>query len=311
MGMTEFINEWRNDCPWIEAHTSGSTGKPKAIRLLKSDMLSSATATNAFFGIDRYSTLAIPLSADYIAGKMMAVRAEAAGCRLLEMPVSNDVRVECPIDLLAVVPSQIESLLGQPEAAGLVKNLLVGGAPLTDEPARRLVAAGFNAWLGYGMTETCSHVALRRVDSDEIFKAMEGIRFSTDSRDCLTIESERFSWGSLMTNDVVELLSPTSFRWLGRADNAINSGGLKLHSEQLEKEYRAAIGDLPPFYLAGEPDPKWGERLVMVAENPPEGLLERIKSLLPDRRKAPGRIVGVDTLPRTDNGKIRRIVPDR
>ena len=305
----DFLKEWRSGATTVEAHTSGSTGDPKIIRLLKSDMIASAEATNAFFGIDHDSTLVLPLSVDYIAGKMMAVRSEVAGCRLVEMPVSNHVVVEEPADLMSVVPTQLDSLFQQANAPSLIRNLLIGGAPLSAGYEKLLVEKGYNAWLGYGMTETCSHVAIRRVGEADVFRAMPGISFSCDDRGCLVIHSARFSWKTITTNDVVDLQSPESFRWLGRYDNVVNSGGVKLHPELLEKSIRSLFRELPPFYLAGEPDPRLGQRLVMVMENPPEGILEKIRARLSDGKTAPKRLVAVEALPRTANGKVKRIVP--
>lgn len=304
----DFLSEWRDSKPYIEARTSGSTGTPKSIRLLKDDMLQSAKATNEFFGIGRDSVLGLPLSVGYIAGKMMVVRAQLAGCRLLELPVSNHVEVNTPVDLLSVVPTQLDSLLDQANSEKLIRNLLIGGAPLSAEYERRLLSRGFSAWLGYGMTETCSHVAIRRIGEDDVFHAMPGISFSHDDRGCLIVNSPSFSWHELATNDVVELLSPTAFRWLGRYDNVVNSGGVKLHPEALEKEYRRLIPDLPDFFLMGEPDEVLGQHLVMVMENPPAGIVENIKARLLDRKTAPKRLVAVAALPRGANGKVRRIV---
>ncbi len=308
--LDDFISEWLSDLEYVEAHTSGSTGIPKNIRLLKSDMRSSAIVTNNFFGIDKQSVLALPLSLDYIAGKMMAVRAMIAGCRLLQLPVSNEVVITERVKLLSVVPSQLESLLANPNAPDLVDNLLIGGAPLDDTTRRRVNAAGFKAYIGYGMTETCSHVALRSLaDDNSIYHGMLGIRFRTDSRGCLVIDSNRFSWETLITNDVVNLLDETSFQWLGRADNVINSGGVKLHPEMLENEILRQLPTLPPFFLTSKPDERWGERLVMVVEcNPAEAheFLEKISRLNLPRYGCPKEIISVDVLPRTSNGKLKR-----
>ena len=306
--VADFMREWDAPDEYVTAHTSGSTGTPKTIRLLKSDMRVSARATNTFFGIGAGSVLGLPLSVDYIAGKMMAVRAHEAGCRLVELPVSNEITVPESIDLLAVVPSQIPSLLLS-GTADRVRHLLVGGAPLSAEAAGALTDCGVDAWLGYGMTETCSHVALRRIaDDDNLYHAMPGISFSVDGNGCLTIESERFSWHRLVTRDVVELQSPQTFRWLGRADNVINSGGIKIHPESLEAEIRGALPWLPSFYIVGEPDARWGSRPVMVAEGPIDIAL--VKSVLRDRRTAPARVVVVGTLPTTSNGKLLRRLPE-
>lgn len=303
----QFELEWKNRLPYIVANTSGSTGKPKETRLLKSDMIVSAKATNNFFGITSESVVALPLSTDYIAGKMMAVRAWMANCEILELPVSNEINLDRTVDFMCVVPTQIPSVLSK---RGFIKKLLIGGAPLSFEQEKEISESGLEAWLGYGMTETCSHVALRRVGGDGTFMAMPGITFSLDCRGCLVIHSDLFSWRTLVTNDIVELKSPVSFIWRGRFDNVINSGGLKLHPEQLEEQFKQTINDLPPFFLIGENDSVLGQRLVMVMENPPYDILKKLKSLINDHRLLPKRVISVDHLPRTSSGKIRRILPE-
>lgn len=308
--LNEFIEEWTSDADYVTAHTSGSTGIPKEIKLPKGDMIVSARATNQFFGISENSTLALPLSVDYIAGKMMVVRALEAGCRLVELPVSNEIVLPCDVDLLPVVPSQIASLLKNPGNSQRIRNLLIGGAPLPDTMANKLKANGYNAWLGYGMTETCSHVALQKVGESEYYTAMPNVHFRYDDRDCLVIISDKYSWKELITNDVVLLKNNREFKWLGRYDNVVISGGIKMHPEILERQIRELIPDMPPFYLVGEPDEKWGERLVMVVENTSINLEAKLKALLPDRRTMPKRIISVNELPKTANGgKIKRLIP--
>ena len=307
--MNDFLDCWRSDSTYIEACTSGSTGVPKCIKLLKADMRVSAGATNDFFGITQDAVLAIPLSADYIAGKMMAVRADIAGCRLMEMPVSNNVKIDSQVDLLAIVPSQIAGLLTDKDISCKVKNILVGGGPLSVAQSEALYKSGIPSYLGYGMTETCSHVALRRIGYDKCYKAMRGITFDIDSRGCLIINSDKYSWKRMVTNDVVDLLSSTSFEWLGRHDNVVISGGLKLHPEAIEAEIRLAIPDISDFYIVGEPDEKWGSRLVMIVENPTDSLVRDLDNSGIDRRKLPKRIIGIKELPKGTNGKLRRLLP--
>ena len=310
--LNDFIKEWESPTPWIEAHTSGSTGEPKTIRLLKSDIIISAQATNSYFGITENSVLAIPLSMNYIAGKMMAVRALIAKCELVELPVSNKIIVNRHFDLLAIVPSQIKSLLENKRASSLVSNLLIGGAPLDESNRRQVVCAGFKAFIGYGMTETCSHVALRSLDCDSpCYEAMPGIYFSTDSQDRLIINSNSFSWQSLTTNDIAKIHTEQKFEWMGRADNVINSGGVKIHPEQIENLIRQAIPDLPPFYIIGSKDEKWGERVVMVAECNQSNaikILEQIIKLPLPKYSHPKEIVTVEHLPQTPGGnKLLRL----
>ncbi|MCM1032941.1 MAG: AMP-binding protein [Odoribacter sp.] len=309
--LSDFMIEWESTAPFITAHTSGSTGTPKEIRLLKSDMRKSAQATNRFFGISQESTLGIPLSMDYIAGKMMAVRAIESGARLVEFPVSNHIRPMNNIDLLSVVPSQLEWLLEHHGYLAMTKSFLVGGAAVSKPLEDRIKIAGINAYAGYGMTETCSHVALRRLGSDcPAYQAMPNITFSSDERGCLVIESDMFSWKCLVTNDIAEVLSTDRFIWKGRADNIINSGGIKVCPEEIEAKISAeAPVALPPFYISSRESTKWGNEVVMVTE-PPEDiykLINTIKALTWRRGWRPAAILVVEKLPRTSNGKVRRV----
>lgn len=305
--LNDFADEWFSGSDYIIAHTSGSTGTPKEIRLPKSDMRVSALATNKRFNINAASTIAAPLSVNYIAGKMMWVRANEAGCKLLDLPVSNEVKVDCDIDLLAIVPSQVESLLSQKDASGRIKNLIIGGAPLGKNLRRLLIDNGFNAFMTYGMTETCSHVALSKIsDDNNYFEAMPGICFNVDSRGCLVINAPQYSFKQLVTNDLVKLIDSASFEWTGRYDNVINSGGIKISPERLENTIKELI-DIE-LYIVGEPDNKWGQVAVMIFEGKAEDIQpiqELLRSKL-DHRLCPKRLIAVDSLPRTSNGKIQR-----
>lgn len=307
--VADFIRDWREASDYIVAHTSGSTGQPKEIRLLKSDMAASAKATNAFFGIDSRSVIGLPLSVDYIAGKMAVVRSLLAGCRLLEMPVSNELHIDSRVDLLSVVPSQVDSLLSVP--ADKVGAVIVGGAALSPSRRAALAATGIRAFASYGMTETCSHVALCDIsDSSDVYRAMPGISFSVDDRDCLVIEAPAFSFSRLVTNDIVELVDASSFRWRGRYDNVINSGGIKYAAEELERLYSAFIER--PFYVTAISDDKWGEVIAIVVEGDASAAGSMLTTLRHnvDHRRCPKKIIAVDSLTKTSNGKIKRIKPD-
>lgn len=307
MTIDEFRSEWYSDSPYVIAHTSGSTGVPKEIRLLKSDMSQSARATNLRFGIGPDSVLAIPLSMDYIAGKMMAVRAFEARCSLEVLPVSNRLEISGRVDLLAIVPSQVESLVADCSGAD-IRNVIIGGARLDEAHRDLLHRVPYACFCTYGMTETCSHVALAdALDKEGVYSAMPGITFTTDSRGCLCVHSDSMSIGSLQTNDVVQLLDESRFRWLGRADNVINSGGIKIMAEELEKLLGRVID--VPFYIVAAADPKWGEVPMLVAEADESMLptLQQAVDSLDLGRRRPRRIVCVDALPRTSNGKVRRL----
>lgn len=303
----DFINEWNSDSEYIVAHTSGSTGKPKEIRLPKADMRISARATNRRFAIGRHSVIAAPLSVDYIAGKMMVVRALEAGCRYVELPVGNDIDLPCHVDLLAVVPSQVGSLLDKPERLKYVGNLIVGGAPLSAEMKDRLTRSGVKAYATYGMTETYSHVALAPiVEGEYLYTAMPGITFELDDRGCLVIIAPQYSFGKLVTNDLAELRSPTSFVWLGRHDNIINSGGIKISVEQLEQELAQYLD--VPYAVTRKKDSLWGEVPVIVIEGSvadAEKCLTLLRTEI-DHKRCPKAAIAVDRLPIRPNGKIDR-----
>ncbi len=307
-----FVAEWLSPSPTVHAHTSGTTGEPKPIELLKSDMTASARATIDFFGLGRDSLLLLPLSPDYIAGKMQIVRALTAGCNLMVEPPSRHPFAslrpeEIPASsMIAVVPSQVEGLMGSPifQALGAV---IIGGAPLPPDLEAAVEASGVRAYATYGMTETCSHVALRPLGSP-YFRALPGFSFGTDARGCLTITSQTLSFGSLVTNDVVELSGADRFRWLGRIDNVINSGGVKIHPEEVE---RLILPNLPAdttAYVTSRPSDVWGEEAVIVTDNTALTLADLATPLsaLP-RAMRPKAVVSLPTIPRTESGKIKRV----
>ncbi len=306
-----FIEEWRSDVPYIEAHTSGSTGKPKNIRLPKTDMESSAMATNSFFGLGKGSIAALPLSTDYIAGKMMLVRAIIGGYDVVPLPVSNEICLPddtTMFDIMPVVPSQLDSLLRHPEYSRQIRNLLIGGASPDPDTCHRLRKSGYKAYISYGMTETCSHVALAHAeDPERVFHAMPGISFETDADGRLIICAPHFSFGRLTTNDIVELRSADSFCWRGRFDNVINSGGIKLYPEELERLYSPYLQGTN-FYVAGRSDSRWGQAVAIVVEGQvnEDEIMQTLRDNLP-HKLCPKSIETVEVLPRTENGKIRRI----
>lgn len=303
-----FIHEWLSPEPYVTAHTSGSTGEPKEIRLLKSDMLTSADATCRFFGIDSGSRLLLPLSPSYIAGKMMIVRAITSGARLfIEPPSSSPMTTGYgPLDLVPVVPSQLDGLLSS-RHIGNVRNILAGGAPLSAAEEERLTRSGIKAWASYGMTETCSHVALRDITGkDGYFTMLPGIHATTDDRGCLVINAPQFSFRRLVTNDIIELIDDKRFRWIGRHDNVIISGGIKLHPEQIEAQLTGLIE--APFYITGRKSEKWGEEAVLYIESKSidtSSLMENIRQRI-DRYSVPKEIIVVPRFERTASGKIKR-----
>ena len=238
------------------------------------------------------------------------MRSEVAGCRLIVVPPSSTVFNEAAavperIDMLPIVPAQLKGLLSSP-LAGATRNVIIGGAPLSAVEEILAENAPFAGWVTYGMTETCSHVALRRV-GEEFYTGLPGYSFSTDSRGCLVIENPEMSFGRLVTNDIVELHSPMAFRWVGRADNVINSGGVKIHPELIERTISTLLPAGVTFYIAGRQSERWGSEAVIVTDSAEvtDDLLTRLKEILPGAQ-VPKAIVRVSSIPRTPSGKILR-----
>ncbi|MCH5319032.1 MAG: AMP-binding protein [Paramuribaculum sp.] len=311
----DFFKEWFNESSFVLAHTSGSTGSPKNIRLSKEDMMLSARATCDFFSINSDSTLFCPLSTDYIAGKMMIVRALVSGARLIMSKPSNILNIDYTdsIDLLPIVPSQIQSLL---TAAHLshIRNVIVGGAPICLEQRKKLMEAPFQTFSTYGMTETCSHIALGTVTLDRpIYHALPGITFSVTEESCLIIESPQYSFSPLITKDIVDLIDSRSFLWKGRADNVINSAGVKIHPEEIEAEILPVLSQfksIKDYYITKRPSSKWGEEMILVLESDEpidkDSVMILIREIMTDKKKMPKEIIVLTSFRRTANGKVLR-----
>lgn len=303
----DFLEEWHNKLPYIIANTSGSTGIPKQIKLLKSDLIKSAMATCRFFNIDNNSTLVSPLSSKYIAGKMMIVRAIVSGAKLwIETPSNKPLtNIYGTIDLLPVVPSQVEWLINNHSDTTCIRNLIVGGGNLSKKYEDSLINLGINAYATYGMTETCSHIALRNIPN-QIYETLPGITISNDSRNCLVINAPQFSFNEIITNDIVEVIDNRHFKWVGRYDNIINSGGIKISPEKIEKQLSSFISY--PFFIIGEPDDKWGESISLYIEgdNVDKTEIYNKAKLVLDNYCVPKKIKCVSKFEKTESGKILR-----
>lgn len=313
-----FLEEWYSGSDYVTAFTSGSTGAPKEIKLLKSDMEASAGVTNRFFNINESSKLLLCLSPGYIAGKMMIVRWLLSGSEIIvHKPSSNPLSgLDAQIDFAAMVPSQVINILDDNVIAGRlssVKDLIIGGAPLDTVTEGRLRDITTRCYATYGMTETLSHVALRRINSDEEYFAVGDISFGLDDRGCLVIDTPHLSVKRIVTNDIVKLSDSRHFLWLGRYDNVINSGGIKIFPEETEKILRPYVSER--FYIVGKPDKIWGEKCVLVIEGSEWGSdkITAIKTVFNKElhhHKAPKDIYFMERFEETSSGKVIRILPE-
>ncbi|QWX85462.1 AMP-binding protein [Cellulophaga sp. HaHaR_3_176] len=307
-----FLINWADKSDVVEVNTSGSTGIPKLIKLRKQHMVNSAMATGSFFGLEEGNTAFLCLPVDFIAGKMMLVRAMVLGLSLdYVAPNSNPLEsISKVYDFSAMIPLQLENSL---QKLKQLKLLIVGGAKMS-EPLKVAVANSTSkVYETYGMTETITHVALKPVNhlkntTNINFTALPEVDFSTDARGCLVINAPNISEEEVVTNDLVALVSSTEFEWLGRYDAIINSGGIKLMPEKIEAKLTTILDS--QFFIAGIPDEKLGQKLVLIIEanNEDESLLQKIKSLkLLDTFEVPKQIHFIKEFVMTGNGKIQRL----
>ncbi|HEY5507121.1 MAG TPA: AMP-binding protein, partial [Paludibacter sp.] len=264
-----FLVNWFDDSDFILAQTSGSTGKPKEIHLRKAAMMNSARMTNHFFRLNATSTVLLCMPATYIAGKMMLVRALVSGFNLLAVePSANPFEnLNTSIDFTAITPYQLFHSAESLRTKQVLK-IIVGGGPVTSK--LELLSENITAEIyeTYGMTETCSHIALRRFNGKEksdCFNTLEGVTIRRDERDCMAIKAPHLLKEEIQTNDRVELIGLNSFRWLGRADSAINSGGIKIHPEQVEKKLEGIIPS--SYFISSVPDQLLENKVVLVIES--------------------------------------------
>lgn len=319
MTQKEFEKIWTDNSDFVECMTSGSTGTPKVIKLSKDFMRKSALRTNEFFKISKKSRLHTCLDFDYIASKMMTVRADLADCRLTsEKPSSRplgEIAKDEEIDLMSVVPAQMEWILDSPVRWSGIKHILIGGSAIPQMMRRRISISGYDAWETYGMTETASHIALRKVDeSDHPFYTLGGISVSVNDKGCLMVTLP--DGEQLVTNDLAEIVGENQFRILGRADNCVISGGIKIIPEELERRLGSFIAY--DYCISSVPDKKWGEKLVLVVEaaaktvdadlikDAVEVRLRQYRKILDLGVKSPKEVVLLSDLPRTANGKVDR-----
>ena len=237
-----FTKELKNQAGYIVCQTSGSTGKPKKIQISKKALVVSAKNSIDFFELKNNQNAALCLSIDFIAGKMMLVRSLIAGMHLHIYPVSTDLSnyMHQDIDFIALVPLQLDQLLAHGKGASYLKNIhtiLVGGATISKTSEELLALKELTVFQSYGMTETVTHVAIKKTgfQGEAVFRSLAGVRFETHENR-LNIIYPGISDHPIQTNDLVHLEDQNSFQWLGRADFIINSGGIKISPEQLEKK---------------------------------------------------------------------------
>ncbi len=317
----DFLLNWLDDSAFLSVNTSGSTGKPKTIVLQKQHMINSAVATGAYFNLKEGDTALLCLSVAFIAGKMMLVRAMTLGLQLqCREPISTPlVGDENGYDFCAMVPLQLENALHNIEQ---IKTLIVGGAPMSKRLIHKVQSKTTKIYETYGMTETITHVAVKRINhsdpkANELtattsvhanrFEALPNVTFTIDERQCLVIDAPKVAKEEIITNDLVSLISASEFEWLGRFDTIINSGGVKLVPEQIEAKLEMVINSR--FFVAGLPHEKFGQQLVLLIEGTIEEneLLQKLQNEGNlERFEIPKKVYCLPQFLETDSGKVHR-----
>ena len=314
-----FLRNWFDENSFVEVKTSGSTGNPKIIQLQKTHMMHSAKATGDYFNLPQNTTALLCMSTNYIAGKMMLVRALTLGWHLdVVEPTSNPLKnSDKNYDFSAMVPMQLHNSLADIHK---IKKLIVGGGTVSNELLSKIQEVKTEIFATYGMTETITHIAVKKFNviagavEKSNYKILPSVKISIDHRGCLVIDAPTISTEKVITNDLVELISPIEFKWLGRIDNVINSGGIKLIPEQIEEKLAKIIENR--FFAAGKKDAVLGEKLILVIEElsidkinnvSKEVILEKIKnSKLFSTYEIPKEIYFLENFIETETNKIDR-----
>ena len=316
MTIEEFLAQWNDTSDVIEVHTSGSTGKPKRLLVEKLRMVNSARITCDFLGLKEGDTALLCMPLDYIAGKMVVVRSLVSHLHLISvMPSSHPLKdVTQPIDFAAMVPLQVYSSLQEPaerERLMSIRHLIIGGGAIDDSLESQLQQFPNAVWSTYGMTETLSHIALRRISGENSslwYSPLDGVDVSLSSDSCLEIYSPQVNPEKLHTNDIAELRTlpdgSKEFRILGRKDNVIDSGGIKIQAEEVERLLRPHLSC--GFIITKMADARLGEAVTLLIEsNDVDSALSICRNVLP-KHWVPRYVKSVDHIPLTATGKPAR-----
>ncbi len=314
-----FLLDWLDNKEYITVNSSGSTGKPKEIMLSKQLMLASAQNTIKKLSLHKETKAFMCLPAKYISGKMMIVRAMVGKWNLIAVePVANpllNLEVVSSFNFATLTPLQLYEIVlhdSSKKKLNSFQNIIIGGSSINDILLNDVKFLNTKIYESYGMTETASHIAIKRINgenSSNVFSAMKGVTFSLDQRDCLVIHWKNFLKYPIITNDVVRLFDNKHFGWIGRIDNVINSGGIKLFAEEIEKKILSIINI--PFYISSKSDDKYGQYIILIVEGSPWTkefqaiFLQECNNLL-GKYEIPKEFRFVNQFERTETGKIIR-----
>ncbi len=315
-----FLTDWFDNLDFIIASTSGSKGRPKSVKIKKKHMINSALATGKYFNLVSKTKALLCLSTNFIAGKMMLVRALVLGWNLdiVETKIDPIENITKDYDFSAMVPLQLYHSLGK---ISHIKKLIVGGGPISKNMLNEIQTVKTEVYATFGMTETVSHIAVKKLNHIDLngtnaakgiyFNVLPGIEILTDLKGCLVIDAPDISDKVIVTKDLVKMYSDTKFEWLGRFDNLINSGGIKIVPEQIEKKLQEII--FGRFFIGSMRDDILGEKLILLIESSSnesdelgiyKDLISQLKTL--HKYEIPKKIFLIEKFQETNTKKIQR-----
>ena len=316
-----FCQSWLTDKQVFEFNTSGSTGTPKKISFKREQLIASAHLTAKALELTSGSTSLVCLDTEFIAGAMMLVRGMVVGMNMIIKPPSANPleNITEQIDFTALVPYQVIHLLEHPpEKLNSISKVIIGGAPLNQETIGLLQSLTPAFYATYGMTETITHIAIQKLngsDRQDYFQLLPGIEVSIDDRSCLSIRASHLGNDPIITNDIVSLITKDKFQWIGRYDRVINSGGVKVSPEKIEKIVESAFAELKiksRFFVESLQDQKLGQQVALVIEGEPLAgdILKNINDLLKgalEKYEMPRQVLFVSRFAETASQKIDRL----
>lgn len=318
MTLQEFTDDWHSPSPTLLVHTSGSTGKPKPMVVEKRRMEASARTTCDFLGLKKGDTALLCMPLDYIAGKMVVVRSIVCGLHLISVEPSGHPLAGLSVapTFAAMVPMQVYNTLQVANERRLLeqtKQLIIGGGAIDESLEKELRTFPHAVWSTYGMTETLSHIALRRINgeaSNPWYEPFDGVNVSLNNDGCLVIDAPQVCATMLTTNDCAELHPDGKrFRIIGRKDNVICSGGIKIQIEEVERSLKPYI--VVPFLITKRKDEKFGEIVVMLTESTDTKAMKDLCQQHLPKYWQPRLYKYTPHLPMTETGKPARKIAEQ
>ncbi|MEO9967871.1 MAG: AMP-binding protein [Reichenbachiella sp.] len=316
--LIQFISDWQSGETSFRFYTSGSTGTPKPIEISRQQIVASVEATAKYLSLQKKFSVLLCLNPDFIASVMMVARCLIVDMDLIiQRPTANPMKdITESIDFAAFVPIQIYKMMeeGTLSKLSMINRVIIGGAPLSGLAFDALSKIDTDIYQTYGMTETVSHIALMPVKGNfasATFHILDEVLIEQDLNCCLRAKGAVTCDRWIQTNDIIERINENEFLWLGRYDHTINSGGIKIHPEQLEKELENVLGQQLEYIISWEKNERVGMACVLLIENDTlseEGFKNVQKTILDKFSKyhVPKAVYSLAQFARTDSGKIKR-----